>query len=43
MQLDVHVGYRARLGGQRTLDVFGEVFNVHGIPRQLQIGVRLGF
>lgn len=28
MQLDMRLGYRARLGGQRTLDIFGEVFNV---------------
>jgi hypothetical protein len=28
IQLDLRVGYRARLGGRRTLDVFGEVFNV---------------
>jgi hypothetical protein len=28
MQLDMRLGYRARLGGRRTLDVFGEVFNV---------------
>jgi hypothetical protein len=27
LQLDLRVGYRARLGGRRTLDVFGEVFN----------------
>ena len=27
MQLDLRVGYRVRLGGRRTLDVFGEVFN----------------
>ncbi len=27
-QIDVRVGYRARLGGRRTLDVFGEVFNL---------------
>jgi hypothetical protein len=67
----VRVGYRARLGGRRTLDVFGEAFNVTdranfgnpgtnrrvatdflrytglvggtGFPRQLQLGVRLGF
>jgi len=28
MQLDMRVGYRFRLGHQRTLDVFSEVFNV---------------
>ena len=28
MQLDMRVGYRARLGGRRTLDIFGEMFNV---------------
>ena len=27
-QLDTRVGYRLRTGGERTLDVFGEVFNV---------------
>jgi hypothetical protein len=27
-QIDVRIGYRARLGGRRTLDVFGEVFNL---------------
>lgn len=27
-QLDARVGYRIRLGGARTLDVFGEVFNL---------------
>jgi len=27
MQLDLRAGYRLRLGGRRTLDVFGEVFN----------------
>jgi hypothetical protein len=27
VQLDLRLGYRARLGGRRTLDVFGEVFN----------------
>jgi hypothetical protein len=71
MQLDMRLGYRARLGSRRTLDVFGEVFNVtnranftnpsgdmrvranflrytglfgtSGFPRQLQLGVRLGF
>jgi hypothetical protein len=71
LQLDLRLGYRARLGGRRTLDVFGEAFNVTnrvnftnpsgdmrvpanflryaglfgttGFPRQLQLGVRLGF
>jgi hypothetical protein len=70
-QLDLRLGYRARLGGRRTLDIFGEAFNVTdranfnnpgsnrrvatdflrftglvggtGFPRQLQLGVRLGF
>ena len=27
VQLDLRVGYRARLGGRRALDIFGEVFN----------------
>jgi hypothetical protein len=27
MQLDTRVSYRARLGGRRTLDVFGDIFN----------------
>ena len=27
-QLDVRFGYRLRLGGDRTLDLFGEVFNL---------------
>jgi hypothetical protein len=64
-------GGRARLGGRRTLDVFGEAFNLTdranfnnpgtnrrvatdflrftglvggtGFPRQLQLGLRLGF
>jgi hypothetical protein len=27
MQLDLRLGYRARVGGRRTLDIFGEVFN----------------
>jgi hypothetical protein len=71
MQLDMRVGYRARLGGRRTLDIFGEAFNLTnranfgnpgtnqrvvadflrftglvggtGFPRQLQLGLRLGF
>ena len=71
MQLDLRVGYRARLGSRRTLDVFGEVFNAtnhanfvnpsgdrrntadflrlaglvatSGLPRQAQLGLRLGF
>jgi hypothetical protein len=79
-QLDLRVGYRLRLGGRRTFDVFGEVFNVTdhanftngpttnntplqigdmrnranflrltnlvavtGLPRQAQLGLRLGF
>ncbi len=28
MQFDMRVGYRARLGGRRTLDIFYETFNV---------------
>jgi hypothetical protein len=28
MQLDLRVGYRARLGGARTLDLFADIFNV---------------
>jgi hypothetical protein len=28
VQLDMRLGYRARLGGARTLDVFADVFNV---------------
>jgi hypothetical protein len=28
MQMDLRVGYRARLGGARTLDVFADIFNV---------------
>jgi hypothetical protein len=28
MQIDMRVGYRARLGGRRTLDIFYETFNV---------------
>jgi carboxypeptidase family protein len=28
MQIDMRVGYRARMGERRTLDIFGEVFNV---------------
>jgi hypothetical protein len=28
VQLDMRLGYRARLGSGRTLDLFGEVFNV---------------
>jgi hypothetical protein len=68
-QLDLRVGYRLRLGAERTLDLFGEIFNVTnepnfalptgdmrsasflsvgsllggGIPRQLQVGLRMGF
>ena len=26
-QLDMRIGYRIRMGGQRTLDIFGEIFN----------------
>ncbi len=28
MQIDMRVGYRARLGARRTLDIFCETFNV---------------
>lgn len=28
MQLDLRTSYRIRLGGRRTFDFFGEVFNV---------------
>ena len=28
IQLDMRLGYRARLGGRRTLDIFYETFNV---------------
>ena len=28
LQLDTRIGYRLRLPGNRTLDMFGEVFNV---------------
>jgi len=28
MQLDMRLGYRARLGGNRTADIFAEAFNV---------------
>jgi TonB dependent receptor len=28
LQVDMRLGYRARLGTRRTLDIFGEVFNV---------------
>lgn len=28
MQVDLRIGYRARLGGRRALDAFGEIFNV---------------
>ena len=28
VQIDMRVGYRARLGGRRTLDIFYETFNV---------------
>jgi hypothetical protein len=71
MQLDFRAGYRARLGGRRTLDVFVDIFNAtdhvnftnpsgdrrntadflrlstlvatSGLPRQAQLGLRLGF
>jgi hypothetical protein len=71
MQLDVRVGYRAKLGSRRTLDTFLDVFNAtnhanftnptgdrrntadflrlanlvatSGLPRQAQLGIRLGF
>ena len=71
MQLDMRVGYRARLGSRRTLDAFLDVFNAtdhanftnpsgdrrntadflrlsglvanSGLPRQAQLGLRLGF
>jgi hypothetical protein len=70
-QFDLRVGYRARVGGRRTIDVFGDIFNAtdranftnpsgdrrntadflrlnglvatSGLPRQAQLGVRLGF
>jgi len=68
-QLDARVGYRIRLGGVRTVDLFAEAFNLTnrsnytnpsgdrrlptflvlnglvagGFPRQMQLGVRLGF
>ncbi len=68
-QLDARLGYRVRMGGVRTLDLFAEVFNLTnrsnftnpsgdkrlstflvpnglvagGFPRQLQLGVRMGF
>jgi hypothetical protein len=50
MQFDMRVGYRARLGGRRTLDVFYETFNVtdranftnpNGNRRQTQEFLRL--
>ena len=28
MQLDLRIGYRARIGSRRTLDIFYETFNV---------------
>ena len=72
VQLDLRVGYKLRLRGQRTLDAFADVFNVTnranfdtpatynrrvqsdflrlndlvggtGFPRQMQVGLRLGF
>jgi hypothetical protein len=70
-QLDMRLGYRIKLGGKRTADVFGDFFNVSnhanftnpsgdqrtpadflrftglvatsGLPRQAQLGLRLGF
>jgi outer membrane receptor for Fe3+-dicitrate len=68
-QLDIRTGYRFRFSTNRTVDLFGEVFNVTnranfnnpsgdrrsgnflvpvslrggGFPRQLQLGIRLGF
>ena len=50
MQIDMRVGYRARLGGRRTLDIFYETFNVtdranftnpNGNRRQTQEFLRL--
>ena len=50
MQLDMRLGYRARLGGPRTLDIFWETFNVtdranftnpNGNRRQVQEFLRL--
>jgi hypothetical protein len=71
VQLDMRVGYRAKLGSRRTLDTFLDVFNTtdhanftnptgdrrntadflrlanlvatSGLPRQAQLGIRLGF
>ena len=71
MQADMRIGYRMKLGGKRTVDVFGEFFNLtnhanftnpsgnrmnandflrlaglvatSGLPRQGQLGLRLGF
>jgi hypothetical protein len=71
VQLDMRVGYRARLSSRRTLDAFLDVFNAtdranftnpsgdrrnladflrlsglvanSGLPRQAQLGLRLGF
>jgi len=49
-RLDLRVGYRARLGGRRTLDIFYETFNVtdranftnpNGNRRQVQEFLRL--
>jgi hypothetical protein len=68
-QLDLRIGYRARMDDQRTVDFFAEIFNATnrvnfvnptgdmrsgnflvptrllagGYPRQIQLGVRLGF
>jgi hypothetical protein len=50
LQLDLRLGYRARLGGRRTVDVFWETFNVtdranftnpNGNRRQTQEFLRL--
>jgi hypothetical protein len=50
LQIDMRVGYRARLGGRRTLDIFYETFNVtnrvnftnpNGNRRQTQEFLRL--
>jgi hypothetical protein len=50
MQLDLRLGYRARLGGRRTVDIFWETFNVtdranftnpNGNRRQTQEFLRL--
>jgi hypothetical protein len=71
LQADMRIGYRVKAGGKRTVDVFGEFFNItnhanftnpsgnrmnagdflrlaglvatSGLPRQGQLGLRLGF